>query len=143
MARDFAKVYGFGCLGLVGVLVVAALLMQRSWAKCPPVLDTRLPGPGGELEAVTFHFECGFGRKGTANLSIMLPGQDPTDAGNLFVVMDSSAVDLVLGKGTPPRLEVAWQSATDISVRYPAGAKVVVRNASARGVRGHYEEINR
>ena len=143
MARDFAKVYGFGCLGLVVVLVVAALLMQRSWAGCPPVVDTRLPGPGGELEAVTFHFECGFGRKGTANLSIMLPGQDPTDAGNLFVVMDSSGADLVLGKGTPPRLEVAWQSATEISVRYPAGARVVVRNASARGVRGRYEEINR
>ena len=143
MARDFARVYGFGCLGFVVVLVVAALLMQRSWARCPPVLDARLPGPGGELEAVTFHFECGFGRKGTANLSIMLPGQDPADAGNLFVVMDSSGVDLVLGKGTPPRLEIEWRSATEISVRYPAGAHVLVRNGSARGVRGIYEETSR
>ena len=140
MARDFAKLYGFGCLGLIVVLVAAGVMMQRSWARCPPVLDTRLPAPGAELEAVVFHFECGFGRTGTANVSIVRPGQAPAYPGNLFVAMDSSAVNLVLGQSAPPSVDLVWGSPSEITVRYQAGAKVMMQNVAARGVRAEYVE---
>jgi hypothetical protein len=141
MARDFAKLYGFGCLGLIVVLFAAGVMMNRSWSRCPPVLDQRLPAPGAELEAVAFHYECGFGRKGTINISIVLPGQAPMFPGNLFAAMDSSGVNLALGRSQPPRVEIAWQSATEITVRYEAGARVMGRNEAARGVSARYEEM--
>ena len=140
MARDFAKLYGFGCLGLIVVLFGAGVLMQRSWSRCPAVLDARLPAPGDAgLEALLFHYECGFGRQGTANVSIVLPGHPPIYPGNLLVLTDSSGTGPILGSKAPS-VELIWETPTDIRVEFQAGAQVMAQSPAARGVRATYVE---
>jgi hypothetical protein len=139
MARDVAKLYGFGCLGLIGVLVAGGVMMNRSFARCPPAVETRVFAPDSTREAVVFHFECGFGRKGTINVSIVPAGEDPVYPANLFVAMDSSGVNFLLGRATRPVVDVGWEGPSAVLIRYQAGARVVSRNSSARGVAARYE----
>jgi hypothetical protein len=122
---------------LVGI--VGAVLMSRNYSRCPPVLDTRVLSPDSTREAVVFHFECGFGLKGTTNVSIATPGQAPVYPANLFVVMDSSGVNFLLGRAKRPNVEVTWEGPESVLVRYAAGAQQVSANESALGVRARYE----
>ena len=122
------------------VLIVAGVLMNRSLAKCPPAVETRTAAPDSSYEAVTFHFECGFGRKGTTNVSIVPAGGAVVYPPNLFSAMDSSGVNLLLGREVRPAVDVAWEGPQAVLVRYQAGARVVMRNVEARGVKARYEE---
>lgn len=119
---------------------MAGVLMNRSFAKCPPAIDARVVAPDGSREAVIFHFECGFGRKGTSNLSIVPAGGEVVYPANLFAVMDSSGVNLLLGREVRPAMDVVWEGPVGVLVRYQAGARVVMRNGEARGVKARYEE---
>jgi len=121
-------------------MIAAGVLMNRSFAKCPPAVDTRLVAPDSSHDAVIFHFECGFGRKGTTNLSIVPAGGEVVYPANLFSVLDSSGVNLLLGRGVRPVVEVTWEGPGAVLVRYQAGARVVMRNGEARGVTARYEE---
>jgi hypothetical protein len=122
------------------VLIVAGVLMNRSLAKCPPAVETRTAAPDSSHEAVTFHFECGFGRKGTTNVSIVPAGGAVVYPPNLFSAMDSSGVNLLLGREVRPAVDVAWEGPGTVLIRYQAGARVVMRNVEARGVKARYEE---
>lgn len=122
------------------MLIVAGVLMNRSLAKCPPAAEARIVAPDSSHEAVVFHFECGFGRKGTTNLSIVPLGGAVVYPPNLFSAMDSSGVNLLLGREVRPVVDVAWESPGTVLVRYQAGARVVMRNEAARGVTARYEE---
>ena len=122
------------------VVIVAGVLMNRSFAKCPPAIDARVVAPDGSREAVIFHFECGFGRKGTSNLSIVPAGGEVVYPANLFAVMDSSGVNLLLGREVRPAVDATWEGPEAVLVRYQAGARVVMRNEAARGVTARYEE---
>ena len=121
-------------------MIVAGVMMNRSLARCPPAVETRLVAPDSSHEAVIFHFECGFGRKGTTNLSIVPPAGEVVYPPNLFSAMDSSGVNLLLGREVRPKVDVAWEGPGAVLVRYPAGARVVMRNGEARGVSARYEE---
>ena len=121
-------------------MIVAGVMMNRSLAKCPPAVETRIAAPDSSHEAVTFHFECGFGRTGTTNLSIVPAGAAVVYPPNLFSAMDSSGVNLLLGREVRPVIDVAWEGPGAVLVRYQAGARVVMRNAAARGVSARYEE---
>lgn len=121
-------------------MIAAGVMMNRSLARCPPAVETRIVAPDSSLEAVTFHFECGFGRKGTTNLSIVPPGGEVVYPPNLFSAMDSSGVNLLLGREDRPGVEVAWEGPAAVLVRYQAGARVMMRNGEARGVKARYEE---
>ena len=121
-------------------MIVAGVMMNRSFAKCQPAVETRTVAPDSSHEAVVFHFECGFGRKGTTNLSIVPAGGTVVYPANLFAVMDSSGVNLLLGREVRPVVEVAWEGPGAVLVRYQAGARVVMRNPAARGVSARYEE---
>ena len=113
---------------------------DRSLGKCPPAVESRMVAPDSSHEAVVFHFECGFGRKGTSNLSIVPAGGAVVYPPNLFSAMDSSGVNLLLGREVRPVIDVAWEGPGAVLVRYQAGARVVMRNAAARGVSARYEE---
>jgi hypothetical protein len=139
MARDIGKVLGFGCLGMLVVLIVVAVMIGRSSSRCPPVLDTRAVSPDSAWDAAAFHFECGFGRKGTASVSIVPVGELPTYPANLLTVMDSSAVDFLLGRAKPPALEMIWEGPDSLLIRYPAGVQVISRLGSALGIQARYE----
>jgi hypothetical protein len=138
LARDLAKVYGFGCLAFVVVVIVVGALMTRAATRCPPEVDARIASPDGVHEAVVFHFECGFGRTGTVNISVQRPGPKLSDPANLFVAMDSSGVDYLLGRGKPPAVEVSWEDATSLVVEYGGGVRVIARHALVDGVRVAY-----
>jgi hypothetical protein len=121
-------------------MIGAGVMMNRSFARCPPEVETRVVAPDSSHDAVVFHFECGFGRKGTTNLSIVPAGGTVVYPANLFSVMDSSGVNLLLGREVRPTVEVAWEGPGGVLVRYQAGARVVMRNEAARGVKARYEE---
>jgi hypothetical protein len=121
------------------VLIVLAVMIGRSSSRCPPVLDTRVVSPDSAYDAVAFHFECGFGRKGTASVSIVPSGEPPAYPGNLLTVMDSSAVDFLLGRAKAPALEMIWEGPDAVLIRYPAGAQVISRLESALGIQARYE----
>jgi hypothetical protein len=121
-------------------MIVAGVMMNRSFARCPPAVETRVVAPDSSHDAVIFHFECGFGRKGTTNLSIVPAGGAVVYPANLFAVMDSSGVNLLLGREVRPVVEVAWEGPGAVLVRYQAGARVMMRNPAARGVTARYEE---
>ena len=121
-------------------MIVAGVMMNRSMAKCPPAVEARIGAPDKSHEAVIFHFECGFGRKGTTNISIVPAGGEVVYPPNLFSAMDSSGVNLLLGREARPKVEVAWEGPGAVLVRYQAGARVVMRNGAARGVTARYEE---
>ncbi len=139
LAKDVAKLYGFGCLGLIVVGIGGAVLMSKNYSRCPPEVDTRVLAPDSTREAVVFHFECGFGRKGTTNVSITPAGQEPAYPANLFVAMDSSGVNFLLGKAKRPAVEVTWEGPGAVLVRYAAGARLISSNEAALGVRARYE----
>ena len=115
-------------------------MMNRSLARCPPATETRIVAPDSSHEAVIFHFECGFGRKGTTNLSIVPAGGAVVYPPNLFSAIDSSGVNLLLGREVRPSVDVAWEGPGAVLVRYQEGARVVMRNGEARGVTARYEE---
>jgi hypothetical protein len=121
-------------------MIVAGVTMNRSFSKCPPAVETRVVAPDSSHEAVIFHFECGFGRKGTTNLSIVPAGGEAVYPANLFSAMDSSGVNLLLGREIRPAVDVSWEGPGAVLVRYQAGARVVMRNPAARGVTARYEE---
>lgn len=139
MAKDVAKLYGLGCLGLIIAGIAGAVLLNRSYSRCAPEVDSRVLGPDSTREAVVFHFECGFGRKGTTNVSIMPAGQEPVYPANLFVAMDSIGVDFLLGKAKRPDVEVTWEGPGAVLVRFKAGAQLISSNEAAMGVRARYE----
>lgn len=115
------------------------MLISKSYSRCPPEVDIRVLAPDSTREAVVFHFECGFGRKGTTNVSITPAGQEPAYPANLFVAMDSSGVNFLLGKGRRPAVEVMWEGPGAVLVRYTAGARLISSNEAALGVRARYE----
>jgi len=121
-------------------MIVAGVMMNRSFARCPPAVETRVVAPDSSHDAVIFHFECGFGRKGATNLSIVPAGGAVEYPANLFSAMDSSGVNLLLGREVRPAVDVAWEGSGGVLVRYQAGARVMMRNPAARGVTARYEE---
>ena len=120
--------------------IVGAVWVSKNYSRCPPVVDTRVLAPDSTHEAVIFHFDCGLGLKGTTNVSIALPGEGPTYPANLFVAMDSSGVNFLLGKSKRPEVEVAWEGPAAVLVRYAAGAQLLSSNESAFGVTARYQE---
>lgn len=120
--------------------IVGAWWMARSYSRCFPQVDRRVIAPDSTREAVIFHFECGFGLKGTTNVSIAPRGEEPPTPANLFVAMDSSGVNLLLGKGLRPEVEVSWEGPGAVLVRFAAGARLISSNAEALGVRAKYEQ---
>jgi hypothetical protein len=121
-------------------MILAGVLMNRSFAKCPPAVETRIVAPDSSHDAVIFHYECGFGRKGATNLSIVPAGGDVVYPANLFSALDSSGVNLLLGREVRPAVDVVWEGPGGVLVRYQAGARVMMRNDEARGVKARYEE---
>lgn len=113
--------------------------MSKNYSRCPPEVDTRVLAPDSTREAVVFHFECGFGLKGTVNVSIVPAGQEPVRPANLFVAMDSSGVNFLLGKAKRPAVEVTWEGPGAVLVRYAAGAQLINSNEAALGVLARYE----
>ena len=113
--------------------------MARSYSRCSPQVDRRVVAPDSTREAVIFHFECGFGLKGTTNVSIAPRGEEPPTPANLFAAMDSSGVNLLLGKSMPPEVDVSWEGPGTVLVRFAAGARLIRSNAEALGVRAKYE----
>lgn len=137
--KDVAKLYGFGCFGLLVVGIGGAVLMSKNYSRCPAEVDTRVLAPDSTREAVVFHFECGFGRKGTTNVSIAPAGAEPANPANLFVAMDSSGMNFLLGKSRRPAVEVMWEGPGAVLVRYMAGARLISSNETALGVTARYE----
>jgi hypothetical protein len=115
------------------------MLMGRNYSRCSPEVDLRVLAPDSTREAVVFHFECGFGLKGTTNVSIAPRGEEPPTPANLFAAMDSSGVNLLLGKSMPPEVDVSWEGPGTVLVRFAAGARLIRSNAEALGVRAKYE----
>ncbi len=114
-------------------------MMNKSLSRCPPEVDARVVAPDSTREAVVFYFECGFGRKGTTNVSITPAGQEPAYPANLFVAMDSSGIHFLLGKSSRPAVEVMWEGPSAVLVRYAAGAQLISSNEAALGVTARYE----
>lgn len=139
MASDIAKLYGFGCLGLIVVGIAGAVFMSKNASRCPPMVDSRVPAPDATRDAVVFHFECGFGLKGTTNVSISPTGAEPSSPANLFVAIDSIGVAFLLGKAKPPAVEVMWEGPDAVLVRFAASAQLIRSNETAMGVRARYE----
>ena len=119
--------------------IVGAVLIGKNYSRCPPEVDMRVLAPDRTREAVVFHFECGFGLKGTTNISIGPAGQEPAYPANLFAAMDANAVSFLLGKSKHPAVEVMWEGSGSVLVRYPAGVQVISANDAAQGVRARYE----
>ncbi len=117
----------------------AAVLMSKNYSRCPPEVDTRVLAPDSTRDAVVFYFECGFGRKGTTNVSITPAGQEPVYPANLFVAMDSSGMNFLLGKAKRPAVEVMWEGPGAVLVRYAAGAQLISSNEAALGVTARYQ----
>lgn len=134
------KIFGFGCLGFLVVMIVAAVMVNRSYRRCAAQVDARVAAPDSSHEAIVYHYECGFGRKGLTNLSIEEPGGDPRYPANLFAAMDSSGMNLVLGTSRRPAVEAVWDSPAELTVRYQAGARVMLQMPASRGVRARYVE---
>jgi hypothetical protein len=120
--------------------IVGAWWMARSYSRCSPQVDRRVIAPDSTREAVIFHFECGFGLKGTINVSIAPRGEEPSTPANLFAAMDSSGVNLLLGKSRRPEVDVNWEGPDAVLVRFTAGARLISSNAEALGVRAKYEQ---
>jgi hypothetical protein len=115
------------------------MLMGRNYSRCSPEVDLRVLAPDSTREAVVFHFECGFGLKGTTNISIGPVGQEPAYPANLFAAMDANAVSFLLGKSKRPAVDVIWEGSGSVLVRYPAGSQLISSNDAVQGVRARYE----
>jgi len=116
-----------------------AVLMSKTYSRCAPEVDMRVLAPDSTREAVVFHFECGFGLKGTTNVSIAPRGQEPVYPANLFVAVDSRGMDFLLGRAERPAVEVTWEGPGSVLVRYAAGAQLISSNDAALGVAARYE----
>ena len=133
------KLYGIGCLGLIVMGIVGAVWLGKNATRCPPEVDTRIVAPDSAWEATVFHYECGFGLKGTTNVSIGPAGAELVTPANLFVAIDSIGVDFLLGKAKRPALEVTWEGSDAVLVRYPASAQVITSHDAVHGIRARYE----
>lgn len=116
--------------------------MMRSGSRCPALVDQRTASPNGSWDAVVFHFSCGIGRRGTRNVSVLLAGDSAYYPANLFSVTDSTGMALLGSNTEAPKIEVHWESDSVLTVRYPAGARPLLRMAAANGVRAAFAEIS-
>lgn len=119
--------------------IAGAVWLGRNSTRCPPEIDARVVAPDSAWEAAVFHYECGFGLKGTTNISIGPAGAELATPANLFVAMDSLGMDFLLGKAKRPAVEVTWEGSDAVLVRYPTSAQVITSQDAVHGIRVRYE----
>ena len=91
---------------------------------------------------MVFHFSCGIARKGTSNVSVLLPNGAAGYPANLFSATDSTGMALFVSRADRPRVEVQWESDSVLTVRYTAGARALLKMHAAFGVREEYVEVS-
>ena len=139
MARDMGRIFGFGCFAFIVVSFGITMLINRSYRSCAAEVDARVPAPDSSYEGIVYHYECGFGRTALTNVSIEKPGDEPGYPANLLAIMDTSGMGFLTG-GKRPAVELVWETADELTVRYQAGTRAMVQMPAAWGVRARYVE---
>ena len=80
--------------------------------------------PDGRYTAVTFARDCGATTRASTQVSILTPGEDPPDGGNIFIAEPNSGLDARPGRDG---VEVTWLGPTRLRIRYDRSAHVFMR----------------
>ena len=92
--------------------------------------------PDGRHAAVLFERNCGATTGFSTQLSILRPGEAPTDGGNVFIATAGTSRPAAWGG---PEVEVRWLGPDRLEVGYPGGAEIFKRAAERDGVRLVYQ----
>lgn len=133
-SRDLSKIYGFGCLALVVVGGIGAYFAGRAMRGCDPVVRSRLVAPDSTNEAIVWGYECGWMLKGMTSVTLANPGDSLQTNRPAFVLMDTVATRLVTNRQQPPAVDLTWQSADTLLIRYDALGSEMTRQDLVRGV---------
>ena len=103
---------------------------------CGNAIRSEVASPDGKKRAVVFERSCGATTPFSAHVSVLDRGEKlPQSSGNVFDADgDHGAVRDVT-------VTVFWTSRNELLLRYPAAARVYVRNEQVNGVAIKYETV--
>jgi hypothetical protein len=105
------------------------------------IIDTRTD-PSGRMSAVLFQRDCGATTGFSTQISILDAGEKLSGSGNTFISDDGhSAADAASWGG--PWVEMRWQSADHLLVRYDADSRTFEQDENVAGVRVTFKPVTR
>lgn len=121
--------------------VAIALLLPLAGcdAECENTILSEYRSPDGSHVAVIFQRECGATTGFSTQLSILAPGEQPREAGNVFRA-DADGGRAPTGAHGGPVVEVRWLSRDTLEVRPGPGVRVFAAESQRRGVQVIYRD---
>ena len=120
-------------VGLACCIIGSLAGCRGSSGACGNLLITALKSPDGIRTAVLFERDCGATTGFSTQLSVIPTAQQPKEGGNVFIADDNHGAAPTDAKGALP-VQLRWTSATQLTVIYPATARVFKREPRVDGV---------
>jgi hypothetical protein len=107
---------------------------------CANDVALRIDAPGGDNSAVLFQRDCGATTGFSTQISILRPGEVPTEKGNVFIADDDHGA-AAEGFWRGPKAEMQWLAPDRLVIRYAARSRIFLRREAQSGVRISYEQL--
>lgn len=130
--------------GGMRLLLIAAFLPMLAGCSdaCRNTLVSRTDAPDGKHSAVLFQRDCGATTRSSTQMSIVAPGEEPSNAGNAFRADDDHGAASA-GPWGGPWVEVNWLAADRLLVSYAARSRIFKQADHVDGVHVTYRAVAR
>lgn len=109
---------------------------------CANSIISRADAPDRLHTAIMFQRDCGATTGFSTQISVLGPGQEPSDGGNAFVVDADSGV-AATGEWGGPWAEMRWLAPDHLLIRYAAKSRLFEQQGEVSGVKISYQQVAR
>ena len=124
----------------LAIALLACLGISGCGESCDYVVLSEAKSPDGKLKAVVFQRGCGTAIDSSTHVSIVKSEVQSLHLGrgNLFIAGDDRRGAAAHEK-PPTDIKATWGSNSSLTISYPKGTQVLLRNAGAAGVAVKYD----